>query len=72
MLPPLQGCPHAKPSAHIVGLVPPGQEVLHGPVEEQCTRQLPLHVTSLLPVDVQVTVLPSPTVGAQSLTLVQT
>jgi hypothetical protein len=29
-----------------------------------------VHVTSQLPVDVQVTTLPSPTVGAQSLTLV--
>jgi len=43
---------------------------LHGPVDEQWTRQVALHDTSQLPVETQVTVLASPTVGAQSLTLV--
>jgi hypothetical protein len=39
--------------------------------EAQWTRQSPWHVTSQLGVDVQVTTLASPTVGVQSLTLVQ-
>ena len=43
---------------------------MHGPVDPQCTRHVPWHVTSQLPVDVHVTTLWSPTVGAQSLTLV--
>jgi hypothetical protein len=44
--------------------------VLQGPVDPQCTRQVPSHVTSQLPVEEHVTTLLSPTVGAQSLTLV--
>jgi hypothetical protein len=39
--------------------------------DRQWTRQVPRHVTSQLPVDVQVTELASPTVGAQSFALVQ-
>jgi hypothetical protein len=39
--------------------------------ELQCTRQKPLQVTSQAGAEVQVTTLPSPTVGVQLLTLVQ-
>ena len=66
-----QPSPHAKPSLHLV-LEPPSPPhvTLHGPVFEQCTRQEPWQTTSQFPVDVHVTTLSSPTVGAQSLTLV--
>ena len=63
--------PHAQPSLHIVPAADDGHETLHGPVEPQWTRHVPWQVTSQLPVDVHVTTLWSPTVGAQSLTLVQ-
>jgi hypothetical protein len=53
-----------------VAITPDGHPTLHGPVNEQCTRQVAVQVTSQLPVDEHVTTLASPTVGAQSLTLV--
>ena len=65
-----QPCPHAHPSSHLVGIAPAGQVTLQGPVEWHRTRHVPWQVTSQLPVEEHVTTLPSPTVGAQSLTLV--
>ncbi len=67
---PQHPCPHAHPSLHVVRAADAGHVTLHGPVELQWTRHVPWHVTSQLPVDVHVTTLCSPTVGAQSLTLV--
>jgi hypothetical protein len=47
------------------------QVTLQLPTLVHVTAQLPVHVTSQLPTLVQTTVLPSPTVGAQSFTLSQ-
>ena len=49
--------PHAKPSLHCCFAAPEGHVTLHGPVDPQCTRQVPWHVTSQLPVEEHVTTL---------------
>jgi hypothetical protein len=66
-----QASPQARPSSHVVGDPPPRQAALHGTESMQWTRQLPVHFTSQLLEEVQVTSLPSPTVGPQSLTFRQ-
>jgi hypothetical protein len=66
-----QGCPQAHPSLHCARTSGAGHATLQFPVDTQCTRHVPWQVTSQLAVDEQVTVLASPTTGAQSLTLVQ-
>lgn len=67
---PQQPCPHASPSLHVMGAAPSGHVALHISVEGQCTRHAPVHVTSQLPEESHVTLLESPTVGAQSFTFV--
>lgn len=66
-----QGWPQAKPSSHLVWGTPSGQRTVQLPVFTQCTRHVPSHVTSQLLTEMQLTSLPSPTRGAQLLTLVQ-
>jgi hypothetical protein len=66
-----QPSPQAHPSLHCTCVKAAGQATLQLTTDTQWTRHVPWQVTSQFFAEVHVTVLASPTLGAQSFTLVQ-